>query len=174
MDQAKIGKLISELRKDKGLTQEQLAEKIGVTQKSVSRWETGKNMPDVSLLQLLSLELDISVSELLDGEKNSAVQKNTEEAIRQVIDYSIRLKHNQMFKQRDVNFITGAIVILIAIFLAMGSFLNAQTIPAVILLLVIILIAFRLLFGRCPGCGKQLPLWGTLKSCPFCGVRFKQ
>ena len=60
MDQIKIGKFISELRKEKGMTQEQLAVKLGVTQKSVSRWETGKNMPDLSLLQLLSAELGIS------------------------------------------------------------------------------------------------------------------
>lgn len=75
MDQVKIGKFISELRKERGMTQEQLSKKLGVTQKSVSRWETGKNMPDLSLLQLLSLELGISVSELLDGEKISVENK---------------------------------------------------------------------------------------------------
>lgn len=172
MDQAKIGRFISELRKDEGLTQEQLAEKIGVTQKSVSRWETGKNMPDVSLLQLLSSELNISVSELLEGEKNEAEKKNTDEAIKKVIDYSASLKHNQVFKQKDVNFITGIVAILVAVLLAIGSFLNAQTVPTMIFLLVVIVLIFRMLFGRCPSCGKLLPLWGASKSCPFCGVKF--
>mgnify|MGYP000474663127 FL=1 len=107
MDQIKIGKFISELRKEKGMTQEQLAVKLGVTQKSVSRWETGKNMPDLSLLQLLSAELGISVSELLDGEKISTVEnKNVDEAINQIIDYSIKLKRHRIFSSRDVDFIT--------------------------------------------------------------------
>lgn len=68
MNQEKIGKFIAELRKKKGYTQEQLAEALGVTNRSVSRWENGKNMPDVSLFQPLCNQLDITVKELLDGE----------------------------------------------------------------------------------------------------------
>ena len=73
MDQTKIGKFISKCRKEKGLTQEQLAEKIGVTSKSISRWENGNTMPDYSLLKDLCNELDITVNELLSGEK---IKKN--------------------------------------------------------------------------------------------------
>ena len=69
MDQIKIGKFISECRKEMGLTQDQLAEKIGVTGKSISRWENGKTMPDYSLLKDLCNELGINVNELLSGEK---------------------------------------------------------------------------------------------------------
>lgn len=69
MDQNKIGRFILDCRKKKGLTQEELAEKIGVTSKSVSRWENGNTMPDYSLLKDLCQELDISVNELLSGEK---------------------------------------------------------------------------------------------------------
>lgn len=69
MDQIKIGKFIAELRKKKKMTQEELAEKLGVTNRSVSRWENGKCMPDLSLLPLLSKELDITINELLSGEK---------------------------------------------------------------------------------------------------------
>ena len=69
MDQIKIGKIISECRKEMGLTQDQLAEKIGVTGKSISRWENGKTMPDYSLLKDLCNELGINVNELLSGEK---------------------------------------------------------------------------------------------------------
>ena len=68
MDQIKVGKFILKCRKEKGLTQEQLAEKIGVTSKSISRWENGKTMPDYSLLKDLCQELDINVNELLSGE----------------------------------------------------------------------------------------------------------
>lgn len=69
MNQSKIGKFISQKRKEKNLTQAQLAEKLGVSNKSVSKWETGKCMPDYSIIQRLCDELDISVSELVDGEE---------------------------------------------------------------------------------------------------------
>lgn len=175
MDQIKIGKFISELRKEKGMTQEQLAVKLGVTQKSVSRWETGKNMPDLSLLQLLSAELGISVSEILDGEKISTVEnKNVDEAINQIIDYSIKLKRHRIFSSRDVDFITGVIVTLIIVLLVIGSFISVQTVPMMIFGLFGIIVIFRLIFGRCPACGK-LPPFATrkLKSCPFCGVKYR-
>ena len=68
MDQEKIGSFLAENRKAKGLTQIEFAEKLGVTNKSVSRWETGKNMPDVSLFLSICDVLDISVNELLIGE----------------------------------------------------------------------------------------------------------
>ena len=69
MDQKRIGKFIYECRKEKGYTQEDLAEKLGVTSKSISRWENGNTMPDYSLLKDLCRELDINVNELLSGEK---------------------------------------------------------------------------------------------------------
>lgn len=69
MNQLKVGNFIAEMRKEKGLTQEQLGEKMGVTNKTISRWETGKYMPDIDKLQDLSAALEISVNELLSGEK---------------------------------------------------------------------------------------------------------
>lgn len=57
--------------------------------------------------------------------------------------------------------------------LIIGGFLNAQTVPMVVFGLVVLLVVFRLFFGRCPGCGKLLPFWGVSKSCPFCGIRLK-
>jgi len=68
MNQEKIGKFISELRKEKNITQEQLAEKIGVTAKSISRWENGKTMPDLSLFNPLCEILGITVNDLMSGE----------------------------------------------------------------------------------------------------------
>ena len=69
MNQEKIGKFITELRKEKNMTQEQLAEKLGVSNKSVSRWENGKTMPDYSVLEDICRELGININELMSGEK---------------------------------------------------------------------------------------------------------
>ena len=68
MNQEKIGKFIQERRKIKKLTQEELAEKLGVNNRSISRWENGKCMPDLSILKDLSKELDITINDLLNGE----------------------------------------------------------------------------------------------------------
>lgn len=69
LDQVKTGAFIAQLRREKGLTQEQLAEKLGTTGKSVSRWENGKNMPDLSLFEPICRELGITVNELMSGER---------------------------------------------------------------------------------------------------------
>lgn len=173
MDQVKIGKFISELRKGKKLTQEQLAEKLGVTQKSVSRWETGKNMPDLSILQPLSAELGVTVSELLDGVKSESNEKSADEAIYQIIDYSLKSKA-RVFNNKEVNFITTVITALIIVLLIIGAVMNMQTIPLVILGLLCVIIVFCLIFGRCPSCGKILPLFSfKMKTCPFCGIKLK-
>ena len=71
MDQRKIGSFLKELRKEKGLTQEQLAEKMNVSGRTVSRWETGSNMPDLDILIELSDLYDVDIRELLDGERKS-------------------------------------------------------------------------------------------------------
>lgn len=69
MDQVKIGKFIAHLRRQNGWTQEQLGEKLGVTNKTISRWEMGKYMPDIDKLPELSALFGISINELLAGEQ---------------------------------------------------------------------------------------------------------
>lgn len=69
MNQEAIGKFISACRKDKGLTQVQLAEKLNITNRAVSKWETGKSCPDASIMLKLCDILDITVNELLTGER---------------------------------------------------------------------------------------------------------
>ena len=83
MDQIKIGKFIAALRKEKGYTQQELAEKLNVSNKSISRWENGNTMPDLSLIPPLCEILDISINELLSGERieNDDYQKKLEENI---------------------------------------------------------------------------------------------
>lgn len=71
MDQIKIGRFIAALRRQAGLTQEALGEKLGVTNKTVSRWENGNYMPDIEMLQLLGEEFHVGINELLAGERLS-------------------------------------------------------------------------------------------------------
>ena len=69
MDQLAIGKFITLKRKEKNLTQEQLAEQLNISNKTVSKWETGKCMPDYSVIKNLCEVLEITISELMDGEE---------------------------------------------------------------------------------------------------------
>ncbi|WP_455715888.1 helix-turn-helix domain-containing protein [Anaerosporobacter sp.] len=70
MDQFVIGKFIAQKRKEKNMTQAQLAEELGVSNKTVSKWECGKCMPDYSIIESLCRQLEVTVSELMDGETN--------------------------------------------------------------------------------------------------------
>ena len=89
MDQIKIGKFLQELRKEKGLTQEQLAEQVGVARRTISRWETGSNMPDLDILIELSDFYDVDLRELLSGERRSEqMDKEMKDTVLQVADYS--------------------------------------------------------------------------------------
>ena len=90
MNQERIGKFIAKCRKDKKMTQQELAEKLGVTDKSIGNWENGRNMPDLSLFKPLCDELDITINELLSGErlKKEEYQEKFEENIINTIDYS--------------------------------------------------------------------------------------
>lgn len=76
MNQEKIGLFIAKCRREKNMTQEDLAEKLGVSNKSISRWENGKTMMDISLFEPLCNELDISIIELLNGERINDKKKN--------------------------------------------------------------------------------------------------
>ncbi len=97
MDQEKIGKFIAKCRKENNLTQEQLGEKLGVTSKSISRWENGKTMPDLSLFKPLCKELNITLNDLMSGEKvkEKDYQEKLEENIISTIDYSNKKIENR-------------------------------------------------------------------------------
>lgn len=86
MNQEKIGKFIVECRKEKGLTQEQLAEMLGTSSKSVSRWENGKTMPDYTIIEDLTKIFDISANEFFYGERISIgeLEKVSEENLRRM------------------------------------------------------------------------------------------
>ena len=86
MDQIKVGNFIASMRKERGLTQEGLGEKLGVTNKTISRWETGKYMPDIDKLQELSSCLGGSVNELLSGEKIESADDFVKKADENLVD----------------------------------------------------------------------------------------
>ena len=99
MNQEKIGKFIAEKRKQKRLTQQQLAEKLGVSDRAISNWENGKNMPDISLLPVISKELEVTVNDLMSGEKvdKKEYQDKFEENIIYTIDNTMK-KENKILK----------------------------------------------------------------------------
>ena len=108
MDQQKIGSFLKELRKEKHMTQEQLAEVLGVSGRTVSRWETGRSLPDLDLLMLLADYHGVELRELLDGErKEKTMDKELEETVVKVADYSNREKH-QLTRRMCALFIAGA------------------------------------------------------------------
>ena len=113
MNQEKIGKFILECRKDKKLTQSELAEKLGVTDKSISNWENGRNMPDLSSFKPLCDILDISINDLISGEKVSKdkYQDKFEENLISTIDYTTK-------KIIEKNNVIGLLLIIFGVLLA--------------------------------------------------------
>ena len=110
MNQLATGKFISQKRKQKNLTQEQLAEKLGVSNKTVSKWETGKCMPDYSIVKTLCDELEITVAELMDGEKSEekSVRTYDEEQIMDLLK-----KTQNLEKQKELLY--GILLIVMGI-----------------------------------------------------------
>lgn len=111
MDQIKIGKFISEKRKQKNMTQIELADKLGVTNKSVSRWENGKNMPDISLFIPICEILNISVNELIIGEE---IKDDNADKTDEVIIETIAKSNKTISKARIIFYI--AIIAVNALF----------------------------------------------------------
>ncbi len=109
MNMIKTGKFLQELRKEKELTQEQLAEQLGVARRTVSRWETGNNMPDLDILVELSDLYSVDLREILSGERKSeTMDQELKETVLQVADYSSEEK-NKMLRRMHWLFIVGLI-----------------------------------------------------------------
>ena len=120
MDMQKIGKFLAQLRIEKNLTQDELGEQIGVTNKTVSRWENGNYLPPVEMLQILSEFYDVSISEILNGERiNDNDYKNvSEENIKHALNRSnaIIRKHKKI-----MNWIIAVVVALLYILISLIS-----------------------------------------------------
>lgn len=120
MDLMKTGQFIAESRKNCGITQKELADIIGVTDKAVSRWETGKGFPDVSVLKELSEALDVSITEIVNGEKTPAenIAEKSDSAVMETLAY-IRQMTEKAFM--IIVLIAGILIMLSPLFLAVRS-----------------------------------------------------
>lgn len=107
MDQEKIGKFILEMRKQKGLTQKELAEMVGISDKTISKWECGNSMPDISYLEPLCNSLGISVNELLSGQclTGESYSEKAEENIMAL------MKENESNRKESVGKIVWGIIL---------------------------------------------------------------
>ena len=115
MNQIKIGEFLKELRKEKGLTQEQLAEQFNVSRRSVSRWETGSNMPDLSMLIILAEYYEVDVKEIIDGKRKSEnMNEEMKDTLEKVASYNEMLNLKSMRK----GVITMCIVFIILVIIS--------------------------------------------------------
>ena len=138
MDTKKIGVFLKQLRKESGMTQEQLGEKVGVSNKTVSRWETGNYMPPVECLHILSDIYKISINEILAGERVSG--ENFTEIAEQNITSTLKEleKENQVFEKRMMWILAiTAILTIITIML-----LPMENLKDVVVLILVVAIAF--------------------------------
>lgn len=137
MDTIKIGKFLKNLRKEKGITQEQLGEKIGVTNKTISRWETGNYMPPVECLTLLSDIYGVSINEIISGQRLSrdeftdAAEENLSNAL-EISEGAYKETEKKLFVTLLISTIL-AITIIILIPLDKGHFLRGLIIIALVI-----------------------------------------
>ena len=121
MDQKKIGSLLKELRKEKRLTQEQLAEHFNVSTRSVSRWENGINMPELSLLIELADFYNIDIREIIDGERKSEnMNREEKDTLLKVADYAENEKDILMKRVRIISCVGFGALLLALLFESFG------------------------------------------------------
>ncbi len=190
MDQIKIGKFIAQMRKDQGLTQRQLAELLSISDKTVSKWECGKGLPEASLMLPLCEALHMTVNDLLTGEKvsPSEYQKNAEENMMGL------LKENEENKKRMALSVICGVITIIAVcaLVVIAAFLPLPT-PARIAVLILAvatavagiwaaaMLEVKAGYYECPHCkalfvptmGQYVKGYHTLTrrrlTCPECG-----
>ena len=116
MDQIRIGSFLKELRKEQNLTQEDLAQKLGVSNRTISRWETGNNMPDIGMLVEIAELYDVSIPEIIDGERKSeSMNQETKETAVKLAEYS----RNEAKTSRQK--VTGTMLTVFGLFIIMSA-----------------------------------------------------
>ena len=124
MNQQKTGEFLKHLRKEKGLTQEQLAEHFYVSSRTISRWETGSNMPDVEMLIELADFYDVDIREIIDGERKSENMNNeTKEALLKVAEYADAEKRK--LKSKILNLSIATFIFLVIFCLSDAGIFNS-------------------------------------------------
>ena len=167
MDQVKIGKFISNERKAKGYTQKQLSELLGISDKTISKWECGNGFPEASLLLPLCNELEITVNELLTGERIS--QQNYKKKAEENMVNMIREKEENKQKILLTTMI-GVIstITFLTLLLVVCFYTDVITLPIKMVLMVIAISVF--------GVGLYVAMWGDRKigyfKCRNCNELF--
>lgn len=165
MDQSKTGKFIAQERRVQNLTQRQLADKLAISDKTVSKWECGKGLPEVSLMLPLCEILQITVNDLLSGEKvaEGDYQKKAEENMMDLI------RKNAENKERmTLSIICGVITIIAVCALVMlASYLE---LPAAVRILLLVCAVLTAIAGI--GAAARLEVKAGYYECPHCGTLF--
>lgn len=165
MDQIQIGKFIAESRKSKNLTQRQLADTLSISDKTISKWECGKGLPEVSLMLPLCEALGITVNDLLSGEKVSQTdyQKKAEGNMMNL------MKENEENRKRMVlSVITGIITIIaVCALIVIASFVDLPAIVRIILVVVSVAVAVAGIAGA-----AMLDIKAGYFECPNCKELF--
>ena len=119
MNQIKIGEFLKELRKERGLTQEQLAEQFDVSRRSVSRWETGSNLPDVDILIEMADYYEVDLRELIDGERKSEkMNEELKETVLKVAEFSNedKMKVTRRMNKLFIGGFAAAVIYMVLLF----------------------------------------------------------
>lgn len=165
MDQIKIGKFIAEIRKEKNFTQRQLADILSISDKTVSKWECGKGLPEVSLMIPLCDALQITVNDLLTGERVSVAdyQKRAEENMMNLI------KENEENKKRMALSIICGVITIIAVcsLVVIASYIAIPTIARIALIVFAIITAVAGI-----GAAAMLEVKAGYYECPHCKALF--
>ena len=165
MAQIRIGKFIAESRKSMNLTQRQLADALSISDKTISKWECGKGLPEVSLMLPLCAALDITVNDLLSGEKVSSTdyQKKAEGNMMNL------MKENEENKKRmALSIITGAItVIAVYALIIIAAFIDLPTIVRIILIMFSVAVGIAGIAAT-----AMLDIKAGYFECPYCKELF--
>ncbi|MBQ1269493.1 MAG: helix-turn-helix transcriptional regulator [Clostridia bacterium] len=192
MDQIKIGKLIAECRKAKNLTQIQLSEKLGITDKAISKWERGIAMPDTAIMLELCGILGISVNELLSGEKISMENNQNSEQLLLEMAKELERKNKTVWTAMWIIMSVSMVALigglmLVAYFVPEGPWMLAAILAICVVFLIPCFYALKLEISvgayKCKHCGYEIvPTYaqalnamhrGTTRylKCPACGKR---
>ena len=175
MDTKKIGAFLKQCRKEKNLTQEQLAEKFEVSARTVSRWETGINMPDLSILVQLAEYYDVELRELLDGERSQTMNKEMKETLDKVAVYEEWVKQKAL-KAGNLAFasmfVIGVLAIIIQMLLMVDTRLVLGEIVTVLVggILYVAIMVYNGIWDKC--LPKSAAIWRNFLTSVICAGIF--
>ena len=123
MDKEQFGKFVASIRKEKGMTQKELGEKLNLTDKAISKWERGLSFPDICILEDLAEALDVSIIELLNGRKSDDKKSLSVSEVNEILDYSLKISDDEIARKREKSRMIIVLCVLI-ILLCVSVLLN--------------------------------------------------